>query len=192
MSQITVQSGDALVLVDVQNDFLPGGSLAVPGADQVIDPLNRWLSRFSRARLPVFATRDWHPPDHCSFVERGGPWPPHCVPGSPGAGFAAELQLPADPPVTIINKGTSADADAYSGFEGTNLHTSLQVVGARRLFVGGLATDYCVLNTVRDACQLGYAVIVLERAIRPVEVRAGDGARAIATMIASGATVLQD
>ncbi len=189
---IALQPGDALVLVDVQNDFLPGGSLAVPGADQVIEPINRWLARFSAARLPVFATRDWHPPEHCSFAARGGPWPPHCVAGTRGAEFAPGLQLRGGSPATVINKGASPDADAYSGFQGTDLHTRLRGAAARRLFVGGLATDYCVLNTVLDARRLGYEVVLLESAIRPVEVHPGDGARARAAMIQAGARVLKE
>ena len=192
MSQISMQPGDALVLVDVQNDFLPGGSLAVPGGDQIIAPIKRWLAEFNQAGLPAFATRDWHPFNHCSFRAQGGLWPPHCVAGSEGAQFASDLGLTHDPRVTIISKGTTAEADAYSGFEGTDLHARLRSAGVRRLFVGGLATDYCVLNTVLDARRLGYEVTLLERAIRPVEVHAGDGARATAAMIDAGAILLKD
>lgn len=187
-----MQTGDALVLVDVQNDFLPGGSLAVPEGDQIITPIRRWLAEFIRAGLPVFATRDWHPTDHCSFRAHGGPWPPHCVAGTEGAQFPSDLGLERDPRITVISKGTSPDTDAYSGFEGTDLHARLQSAGVRRLFVGGLATDYCVLNTVLDARRLGYEVELLERAIRPVEVHAGDGAKATAAMIDAGATLLKD
>ena len=189
---IALHRGDALLVIDVQNDFLPGGSLAVPQGDEVIEPLNRWLSRFSRAGLPVFATRDWHPPDHRSFAARGGPWPAHCIAGSRGAQFASGLRLPADTPLMEIGKGTHPDADAYSGFEDTELQAHLQAAGVHRLFVGGLATDYCVLNTVLDARRLGYDVIVLQRAIRPVEVHPGDGARALAAMSAAGARLCED
>lgn len=189
---IPLQPGDALVLVDVQNDFLPGGSLAVPEGDQILEPINRWLARFSAAGLPVFATRDWHPPEHCSFAARGGPWPPHCVAGTRGAEFAPGLQLRGGSPLTVIDKGTNPEADAYSGFQGTDLHNRLQEAATRRLFVGGLATDYCVLNTVIDACRLGYEVVLLESAIRPVEVHPGDGARATAAMIQAGARVLKE
>ena len=192
MSQYSMQTGDALVLVDVQNDFLPGGSLAVPEGDQILTPIKRWLAEFIRAGLPVFVTRDWHPTDHCSFRAHGGPWPPHCVAGTGGAQFPSGLGLERDPRITVISKGTSPEADAYSGFEGTDLHARLQSAGVRRLFVGGLATDYCVLNTVLDARRLGYEVELLERAIRPVEVHAGDGAKATAAMIDAGATLLKD
>ena len=182
--------GDALVVVDVQNDFLPGGSLAVPRGDQVIAPLNRWIARFAAAGLPVYATRDWHPVDHCSFAAQGGPWPPHCVAGTPGAEFADALGLPSD--ATVIGKATRQDADAYSGFAGTDLHERLRHAGVKRLFVGGLATDYCVLNTVRDALGLGYGVVLLTAAVRAVDVQPGDGDRALAEMIAAGAVAVEE
>ncbi len=177
--------GDALLIVDVQNDFLPGGSLAVPDGDAVIAPLNHSIELFRRAGLPVFATRDWHPPDHCSFQARGGTWPPHCVAGSDGAAFAPDLQLPDD--TVVISKATRPDKDAYSGFEDTDLAERLRAAGVKRLFVGGLATDYCVLNTVKDALQEGFEVVVLEDAIRAVNVQPDDGARAIAEMKQRGA-----
>lgn len=184
--RIDMQAGDALILVDVQNDFLPGGSLAVPCGDEVVPPLNRLMDRFARRGLPVIATRDWHPGDHCSFRERGGPWPSHCVAGTPGAAFAASLSLPDS--VTIVSKAITADLDAYSGFGGTDLNELLRKAGIRRLFIGGLATDYCVLNTVKDALANGYAVMLLTDAIRAVDVQPGDGARAIAEMTQLGAT----
>ncbi len=177
--------GDALIVVDVQRDFLPGGSLAVPDGDQVVPVLNACLERFAELGLPVFATRDWHPPDHCSFVDQGGTWPPHCVRETPGAAFADDLQLADD--VTIVSKATSPGADAYSGFEGTDLAERLAAAGARRTFIGGLATDYCVLATVRDALAAGFDVVVLEDAVRAVDVEPGDGDRALATMRELGA-----
>lgn len=184
------QPGDALLSVDVQNDFLPGGALAVPAGDEVIAPLNGWLARFAAARLPVFATRDWHPADHCSFVAEGGTWPPHCIADTLGAQFAAALALPVS--AVTISKATAKETDAYSGFAGTDLHERLQGVGVRRLFVGGLATDYCVLNTVLDALRLGYAVVLLADCIRAVDVRPGDGARAVAAMVAAGAVPVEE
>lgn len=180
------QPGDALLIVDVQNDFLPGGSLAVAEGDQVVGALNDYISIFSRQGLPIYATRDWHTPDHCSFKAQGGPWPPHCVAGSPGAEFAPDLRLPAES-VTVISKGTLQDKDAYSGFEGTDLAERLRSAGVKRLFIGGLATDYCVLNTVRDALREGFAVQLLRDAIRAVNVQPDDGAKAIAEMCRQGA-----
>ena len=177
--------GDALLIVDVQNDFLPGGSLAVPHGDEVVAVLNRYLKSFISQNLPVCATRDWHPQRHCSFREQGGPWPPHCIAGTRGAQFAAALQLP--PAAVIISKATTVEHDAYSGFQGTSLNQQLRASNIRRLFIGGLATDYCVLNTVRDALQLGYEVLLLGDAIRAVDVHPGDGLRAEREMIELGA-----
>ncbi len=177
--------GDALLIVDVQNDFLPGGSLAVPHGDSVVPMLNRYLEIFAEQDLPVYATRDWHPPLHCSFRAQGGPWPPHCVARTSGAEFAAALQLP--PAAVIISKATTVEHDAYSGFQDTDLDTMLHTARIRRLFVGGLATDYCVLNTVRDAIGLGYKVLLLGDAIRAVDVQSGDGQHAEAEMLKLGA-----
>ena len=186
---VELRRGDALIIVDVQHDFLPGGSLAVPGGDEVVPALNRYIAAFIRRALPVIATRDWHPADHCSFQARGGPWPPHCVAGSEGARFASTLDLPRG--ATLISKATMADLDAYSGFQGTELDAQLRRAGASRLFVGGLATDYCVLNTVRDARRLGYEVMLLADAIRAVDASAGDGGRAMAEMRGLGAMPIE-
>jgi len=184
-NKLQPHSGDALLIVDVQNDFLPGGSLAVARGDEVVAVLNRYLKIFTAKKLPVYATRDWHPPRHCSFRARGGPWPPHCVADTRGAQFAAALKLP--PSAVVISKATSAEQDAYSGFEGTDLDTSLRAANITRLYIGGLATDYCVLNTVRDALRLGYEVQLLGDAIRAVDVQAGDGQRAESEMTGLGA-----
>jgi len=184
--KLTLDQGDALVVVDVQNDFLPGGSLAVPRGDEVVPVLNRYLAAFVRRGLPIFATRDWHPPNHCSFQPYGGPWPPHCVAGSEGAAFAHALKLPAST-VLITLKGTQPEKDAYSAFDGTDLGARLRAHGVGRLFVGGLATDYCVLCTVEDGLKAGYAVVLLQDAIRAVNVRPDDGERAEAEMIRRGA-----
>lgn len=177
--------GDALLLVDVQNDFLPGGTLAVPAGDQVIGPLNAAIAQFRAQGLPVFATRDWHPPGHCSFKANGGLSPPHCIAGTCGAAFPDALALPPD--AVIVSKGTLPDGDAYSGFEGTRLGDMLRAARVTRLFVGGLATDYCVLNTVTDALQEGFGVVLLTGAMRGVNLQAGDEEAAIATMIEHGA-----
>ena len=183
--RIELQNGDALIVVDVQNDFLPGGSLAVPHGDEVVTGLNRYLAAFAARELPVYATRDWHPPDHCSFRARGGPWPPHCVAETRGAQFAGNLQFPTG--TGVISKATTPDKDAYSGFEGTDLDARLRAQKIKRLFVGGLATDYCVLNTVRDARRLGYEVRLLTDAIRAVNVKPDDGRRAEEEMQRLGA-----
>lgn len=182
--------GDALLIVDVQNDFLPGGSLAVPHGDQVIAPLNRYIARYRAAQLPVFASRDWHPPDHCSFHAQGGPWPPHCVAGTEGARFAAVLELPAS--TQIVSKALRPERDAYSAFEDTDLDARLRQAGVRRLFVGGLATEYCVLNTAKDALRLGYAVTLLLDAIRAIDAKPGDGERAIEELQRRGARLYRD
>lgn len=186
---VHLQVGDALILVDVQLDFLPGGSLAVPRGDEVVPALNRYIAVFRGLTFPIVATRDWHPPDHCSFRAQGGPWPPHCVAGSAGAHFATLLDLPCE--AHIVSKATSRDRDAYSGFEGTGLDDWLRRAGASRVFVGGLATDYCVLNTVRDALRFGYATFLLLDAVRAVDVAAGDGARAIDEMRRLGAMAIE-
>ncbi len=185
IQSVVPRAGDALVVVDVQNDFLPGGALAVPDGDAVIPVLNAWIGRFRAEGLPVFATRDWHPPDHCSFAAQGGPWPPHCVAESPGAGFAAGLALPAD--AILISKATRPEAEALSGFSGTDLADRLRALGVGRVFVGGLATDYCVRETVLDAIAAGFAVVVLTEAVRAVDVHRGDGARALDEMRRAGA-----
>jgi nicotinamidase/pyrazinamidase len=183
-SNIQPQPGDALVIVDVQNDFLPGGSLAVPCGDEVVPVLNRYMHIFEMRSLPVYATRDWHPEQHCSFRAQGGIWPPHCIADTQGAQFAATLQLPDN--AVIISKATTLEHDAYSGFQDTDLDTLLYSANIRRLFIGGLATDYCVLNTVRDAIGLGYKVLLLTDAIRAVDVQSGDGLRAEEEMIKLG------
>lgn len=178
-------SGDALLLVDVQNDFLPGGSLAVPSGDEIIPVLNRYIEAFSKASLPVYASRDWHPPDHGSFRAQGGIWPPHCIAGSRGAEFSPKLALPAD--AVIISKATNPGADAYSDFDEPDLERSLRQNGIRRLFIGGLATDYCVLYTARDALSRGYEVRLLLDGIRAIDLKPGDGQRAIEEMTTRGA-----
>jgi nicotinamidase/pyrazinamidase len=179
------QPGDALLIVDVQNDFLPGGGLAVPDGNAVIPVLNRYIRLFTERGLPVFATRDWHPSNHISFKARGGVWPPHCVAGTQGAAFASNLQLPAD--AHIISKAARPEQDAYSGFQGTDLTGKLKKLKVGRLWVGGLATDYCVLNTVLDARSQSFEVLVLGDAIRAVNVHPDDGAKAIQKMREHGA-----
>lgn len=184
MSPTSLQHGNALVIVDVQNDFVTG-SLAVPQGAEVVDLLNRAIDAFAARGLPVVATRDWHPPDHCSFQAQGGSWPPHCVAGTAGADYVPGLRLP-DNAVHVL-KATTPEADAYSGFHGTDLASDLHARGIRRLIVGGLATDYCVLNTVRDGIDLGFEVVVLSDAMRAVNVKPGDGVKAETEMQHHGA-----
>lgn len=188
-SEITLRTGDALIIVDMQNDFLPGGSLAVKGGDEILTPLNQYISAAEKEGLPVFATRDWHPPDHSSFKEQRGQWPPHCVAGSQGAEFAPELHLPNT--TMTISKGRDVERDAYSGFEGTDLDERLRSAGIRRVLIGGLATDYCVLYTVKDALEHGYEVLFLEDATAAVNVNPEDGKNAINEMISLGAVPIR-
>lgn len=181
----TAAARDVLLVVDVQRDFLPGGALGVPDGTRVVAPLNRCIGLFAQRGSPIFASRDWHPRSHCSFKQQGGPWPPHCIADSAGAQFAEELQLP--PTAGVVSKATSPERDSYSAFGGTDLEQQLRSLGAKRLFVGGLATDYCVLQTVLDARAAGFEVVVLSDAIAAVDVQPDDGERALERMRKAGA-----
>lgn len=183
--QLGLRAGDALIVVDVQRDFLPDGNLPVQRGDEVIAPLNAYIAAFEAHDLPIFMTRDWHPADHCSFKHAGGPWPPHCVRETPGADWPAGLTI--TPGARIISKATTSATEAYSAFGGTALLALLRDLGARRLFVGGLATDYCVRATVLDARSHGFDVVVLADAIRGVNAQSGDETGAIREMLAKGA-----
>ena len=189
LDKLSLRRGDALVIVDLQKDFLPGGSLAVPHGEEVVPVLNRILALIQSNGLPVYATRDWHPAGHCSFKKQGGPWPPHCVIATQGAQFADDLRLP--PSAVILSKGTRLDEDAYSGFQGTDLDQTLRKQGIDRLLIGGLATDYCVLNTVRDALKHGYKVLLLQDAVRAVNVHPDDGKKAEEEMTRLGAVPIR-
>lgn len=175
----------ALIVVDVQNDFCPGRVLPVPSGNEVVSPLNYYIKKFKEAEAPIYATRDWHPPNHISFKTRGGMWPPHCVQNTKGAEFHHDLKLP--PETKVISKASDPDREAYSGFKGTDLKEELKRRGIERVFVGGLATDYCVRSTVLDALKLGFEVVLLEDAIRGVDVKPGDSDRAIEEMMKEGA-----
>lgn len=176
-----IQPTDALIIVDVQNDFCPGGALAVPEGDKVVQPINRVAPLF---RL-VVTTQDWHPPNHCSFQENGGAWPVHCVAGTPGAELHPQLD---QQPVTIhIHKADTVDRDAYSGFDHTDLAEQLRRRGVDRVFVCGVATDYCVRATALDALREGFATFVLTDAVRGVDVQPGDSEKALAEMQKAGA-----
>ncbi len=182
-----LRSGDALLIVDVQNDFCPGGSLPVPQGDAVVPMLNRWIAAAREARVPIFVSRDWHPPGHVSFHDRGGPWPPHCVQNTRGAELHAALELP--PEAEILSKGSDPDRDAYSAFGGTDLTERLRLAGVRRLWVGGLALDFCVRASVLDALERGLEVHLIRDGTRAVDVHPGDGQRALAELEAAGAVI---
>lgn len=180
-----IDENDFLIIVDVQRDFCPGGALPVPEGDQVVPVLNRYIDAFRKAKAKIFATRDWHPPNHVSFKGYGGVWPPHCIQGSKGAEFHSELRLPED--VDIISKATDPSRESYSGFDGTELEEELKKRGANRIFVGGLATDYCVKNTVLDALRLGFETILLVDATKGINQKPEDSEEAIQKMIEKGA-----
>lgn len=182
------QKKRALIVVDVQNDFCPGGALAVPHGDEVVAPLNNLIAEFLERGEPVFKTRDWHPPTTKHFATFGGTWPIHCVQGTPGAEFHPDLL--DDIHIRTISKGMG-DEDSYSGFDGTDLALQLRRLGVDEVWIGGLATDYCVKNTVLDALKEGFQVKVLEDAMRPVELQPGDGERAIQEMRDAGADFLR-
>jgi nicotinamidase/pyrazinamidase len=180
----------ALLVTDVQNCFCPGGSLAVSGGDEVVPVLNEYMKRFKASGLPIYASRDWHPAETKHFRGFGGPWPPHCVQGTKGAEFHPDLRLPAE--AIIVSKGMDPLQDAYSVFQaveadGTDFGTSLERNGIEHLYIGGLATDYCVRATALDALNAGLKVTVLLDAIRGVNLRPDDSKRAIEEMIGAGA-----
>jgi nicotinamidase/pyrazinamidase len=175
---------DALIIVDVQNDFCPGGALAVQRGDEVIPTVNRLLKQ----RWLSVATMDWHPAEHCSFEPHGGPWPPHCVQGTTGAELHPELD--AENIQLTVTKASHHDKDAYSGFDGTELASILREKGIARVVVCGIATDYCVKATAHDALKEGFEVVVLEDAVRGVEVNPGDSQRALEELRKAGAQVI--
>lgn len=180
----------ALLLVDVQNDFCPGGALPVPQGDRVVPILNRYIEQFAVADLPIFASRDWHPPVTKHFKAYGGLWPPHCVQNTPGAAFHPGLKV--GPAVTIVSKGMDPEQNAYSAFQafssdGTPFDKLLRSAGVEHLYVGGLATDYCVRASVLDALRAGFQVTLLEDAIQGVEVQPRDSERAVEEMSHAGA-----
>lgn len=176
---------DALLVADIQNDFLPGGALGIREGDEIVPVLLNYIDRFHSKGLPIFLTRDWHPPNHCSFRSQGGPWPPHCIAGSPGSLPPRAFETPLS--AVIIYKAIDADREAYSAFQDTALGRHLKAIGVQRLFIGGLATDYCVLNTVKDARAAGYEVRLLMDGIKAVNLQPDDGPKAEQEMIRLGA-----
>lgn len=181
------EQGDALLIVDVQNDFCPGGALAVPEGDQVVPVLNQWSEAAQGAGIPVYASRDWHPENHISFRERGGPWPPHCIQNTQGAAFHPGLDLPVQ--ATVISKGADPDRDQYSAFDDTGLGEQMRREGVHRVWVGGLAQDVCVRASVIDGAQEGFDIHLILPATRPVEVSPGDGEQALEDMRQAGASI---
>ena len=185
---MTVQR--ALLIVDVQHDFCPGGALPAQDGDEVVPVLNRCIEQFTNSGYPVFASRDWHPEGSAHFQERGGPWPPHCIQGTAGAEFHRDLNLPDD--VVVITKGDDPEEDeGYSAFEGKSengvlLGDSLAEAGIEELFIGGLATDYCIRASALDAVKAGFRTHLLVDAIRGVDVNPGDSGLAIEEMKRDG------
>jgi nicotinamidase/pyrazinamidase len=183
------QRNDALLVVDPQIDFFPGGSLAVADGDAILPTVNQALRAFAEAGLPIFVTRDWHPADHCSFTDQGGPWPDHCVKGSAGAELHPELELP--PIFIVVQKATTSDREAYSDFEGTGLDDVLRGQGVERVFVCGLALEYCVRAACLDAVKAGFDAVLLIDGTRAVEVEPGDGERTLEELRAAGVEILE-
>jgi nicotinamidase/pyrazinamidase len=183
----------ALLIVDVQNDFCPGGALAVTAGDAVVPVINEYAHRFAEQGLPIFASRDWHPADTRHFQQFGGRWPIHCVQETPGAAFHPRLALP--PSTVEVRKGANPDEDAYSAFQavtpsGASLADELRRQGVTHVFVGGLATDYCVKSTILDALRAGLAATLLVDASRGVNLQPHDSEQAIEEVVAAGADVV--
>src|SRR5579864_8418690 len=189
---VSFAAGDGLLLVDPQNDFCPGGSLAVADGDRVMPVLSAWAAAAQRAGVPIFVSRDWHPPKTTHFKDFGGTWPPHCVIGTHGAEFHPDLHMPSG--AMIVSKGMGEREDAYSAFQartdsGQGLADLLQEANVRHLYVGGLATDYCVKSSALDAIEQGYRVTLIPDGIRAVNLKSTDGELALAEMRAAGAEV---
>jgi len=186
------QVGDGLLLVDPQIDFCPGGSLPVADGDAVMPVLNTWAAAAARAGVPIFVSRDWHPPSTTHFKDRGGVWPPHCVMGTPGAQFHPDLRLPAE--VQIVSKGMGETEDAYSAFQARDessvpLAALLKARDVKHLYVAGLATDYCVKSSALDGLERGFGVTLVAEGMRAVNLQPTDGEQALAEMRARGARV---
>lgn len=175
-AEFDIKKGDALLIVDVQNDFCPGGALAIPKGDRVVPELNQWIKFAVAKDAPVFASRDWHPKNHISFKDQGGDWPPHCIQDTPGALFHPDLELPES--TIVISKGVRFDKDQNSAFDDTGLGYQLKKKGITRLLVGGLALDVCVKKTVLDAIKEGFSVYLIRNATEPITKEDGDKALA--------------
>ena len=180
----------ALIIIDVQNDFCDGDVLPARNTDSLISPLNAAIAWSIQHGITCVFTRDWHPANHCSFQSQGGPWPTHCVQGTPGAEFATGLQLPNSALVIDIEKDSDKANMGYSAFENTNLEAELRTRRITEVTACGIATDYCVKATVLDALRCGFRTSVLTDLVRPIDVHAGDSANALAEMKSAGATLL--
>ncbi len=185
---IPLQSGDALILVDIQNDFLPGGSLPASRGNEIIAPVNHLIHVFHSKGLPIFLSRDWHPANHCSFRANGGKWPPHCISGTYGATLSADLKVTKN--AKVISKGTETKTESYSCFDQTRLHDQLQGLDSFRLFIAGLHTEYGIENAVKDALFLGYRVFLVKDAVRPLGSRDQE-LKALAEMVCSGCNLIR-
>jgi nicotinamidase/pyrazinamidase len=183
-----LRPGDGLLVVDVQPCFCPGGDLPIPEGDQVVPVLNRWLAAAREKQIPVYASRDWHPPHHPSFEEEDGTWPPHCVQDDEGAAFHPDLDLPPD--TVKVTKGVRLNHNQKSAFDETGLAEQLRRDGVGRLWVGGLALDVCVLASVLDGRREGFEIVVIDEATRPVDAEAGR--KALAQMREAGAEIFAE
>lgn len=170
-----LKPGDALLIIDVQNDFCPGGALPVEGGNAIVPVINRWIQAAVAKGVLVYASRDWHPVGHLSFKEQGGPWPPHCIQDSDGATFHPDLALPDS--AVIVTKGVRFDQDQNSAFDQTGLAVQLRKTGIRRLWIAGLAEDVCVLASVLDARREGFEVVLIQNGTRPITSESGEKAR---------------
>ena len=186
----TLKPGDALIVVDLQKDFCPGGALAVPEGDQVVGVMNRWIRAAERVGVVIVISRDWHPPNHCSFETEGGPWPVHCVQNTPGAEYHADLYFPLC--AFYVDKARDPDRESYSDFAGTGLSQSLRRSEVQRIFIGGLALDYCVKATALDGLAEGFEVHLILPATRAVNVNPGDGTKALNEMRSAGVSIEED
>ncbi|MBW2078531.1 MAG: nicotinamidase [Deltaproteobacteria bacterium] len=183
-----LEEGDGLLLVDVQKDFCPGGALPIEEGDEIVPVLSKWIKAAQAKGIPIYASRDWHPLQHMSFQGQGGKWPPHCIQDTDGAAFHPELKLPDN--TVKITKGVRFDQDQNSAFDQTGLAEQLTRDNVKRLWVGGLALDVCVLATVLDARRLGFEVHVILEATRPVTSEGGE--KAIQKMREAGATIVSE
>lgn len=189
---MAIERKSALVIVDMQNDFLPGGALAIPQGDAILPKVNAYIALFEKQGLPIIATRDWHPPETTHFQVKGGIWPIHCVQGTPGAAFHPDLRLPEA--AILVSKGMGAEEDAYSAFQarddqGRALPDVLRALGVEHVYIGGLALDYCVKFTGLDAAREGFGCTVLLDATRAVNLQVHDAELALEDLVRAGADV---